>query len=65
MAWRKSKGLRNDFLQSQGYGTVPAEWPHMFDAEWPEHRSHDAANRWQDRVMVVLALAALIYAVLP
>lgn len=48
-AWRKSNGLRIRFMDQQGYYTVPAEWPHDFDADWPEHKSHDAANRWQDR----------------
>ena len=49
MAWRKSKNLSRKFADKQGYYTVPARWPHLFDADWPEHRSVDAANRYQEK----------------
>jgi hypothetical protein len=49
-AWRKSKGMSVNFMDSQGYYTVPTRWPHQFDGEWTEHRSIDAANRYQDLI---------------
>lgn len=49
-AWRKSKGMSVRFIDQLGYATVPCQWPEGFDAEWPHHKSVDAANRWQDRV---------------
>ena len=49
-AWRKSKNLPSAYTEKVGYATVPARWPHLFDADWPEHKSVDAANRWQDQL---------------
>lgn len=36
-AWRNyffEKVIKNVGMEERGYYTVPAEWPHLFDAEW-------------------------------
>lgn len=36
-------------MRSRGWGTVPAEWPHLFDADWYADRDSAASNRAWDK----------------
>ncbi|WP_162918503.1 hypothetical protein [Taklimakanibacter deserti] len=46
MAYFRAKGIRTVTFEQKGKGTVPAQWPHLFDANWQEKFDQHSADRY-------------------
>lgn len=50
MGYFHSRRIPNQTFLQRGRGTVPAEWPHLFDADWQRGNDDQAADLFESKV---------------
>ncbi len=48
-AYFQSKGISTKFMETRDYYTVPAEWPHQFDADAPVSADYSVGEEFSRR----------------